>query len=550
MSKRVVFSEDARKGLLKGIDKVANAVKTTLGPKGRNVVIYKEAGIPQIINDGITIAREIQLEDQLEDAGAQLVTSASESANETCGDGSSGTIVLTQAIVHEGLKNVTSGANPIEIRKGIEKAVVIAEDEIKKLAMPVEDSETIARVASISAGNDREVGELIAQALEKVGTDGVVTMAESKTAKTNLRVVEGMQFKRGYISPYFVNTQSGKCEHEECYVLCVNKVLTSLKEMIPLLESVANSQKPLLIIAEDIPESELLRTVVVNTMRGIIKVVAVKAPDFGVNRREILQDIAELTGGTLYSEELGKDLESFRLEDLGFANKVIVTKDNTTIVVDDKTKKDRLSEYLINLQARLERTENTFEADKLRERIGKLTTGVAIIEVGGITEVEMKERKLRLEDALNATKAAVQEGVVAGGGTTLVKVAKRLEEHMKNCKNCHCSRDVKLGMQIVIDALDAPLIQIANNAGEKGDVIADTVKGSKKENYGFNALTGEFVNMIDEGILDPAKVVRCSLQNAASVAASLLTTEAAIVDLPKRNRADVIPNIDVPSMYV
>lgn len=532
MAKKVVFGEQARRALLKGVDTVADAVKVTLGPKGRNVVIYKDNGSPQIINDGVSIAREIELEDKLEDAGAQLIRDVSASANNEVGDGTSTTCVLAQAIVKEGLKNISAGANPMEIRKGINLAMEEALKEIDNMAIPVEDSETISRVASISAGNDETVGKLIAEAMDKVGRDGVISMSDSKNGQTGLRVVEGMQFDRGLISPYFItNPETGKAEYEDALVLCVDKPLSSLKEMTPLLERVIRAQKPIVIIAEDFPQSELLTTLVVNKARGVLKVLPIKAPDYGEFRTQKLEDIAELTGGILYSEQLGRKLEDFEVEDLGTCNKITVTKDTATIVVEDKTKKERLEEYLVTLRARLERSTNSYEADKLRERIGKLTGGVAMIDVGGITEVEMKERKLRIEDALNATKAAVKGGVVAGGGTALVKVAEKLKHKFKNEK---LDKDVMTGVNIVINSLDAPIIQIAENAGEHGAVIASAVRKNKSDTFGFHALKGVFVDMVKEGILDPARVTKSALKNASSTASMILTSEAAIVELPKK----------------
>lgn len=547
MAKKVVFGEQARRALLKGVDTVADAVKVTLGPKGRNVVVYRDNGSPQIINDGVSIAKEIELEDKLEDAGAQLIKDVSSSANNEVGDGTTTAATLAQAIVKEGLKNVSSGANPIEVRRGIFMAMEEALKEVDEMAIPVEDSDTIARVATISAGNDEAVGKLIAEAMEKVGRDGVISMSDSKNGQTGLRVVEGMQFERGLISPYFItNTETGKAEYEDALVLCVDKPLTSLKEMTPLLEKVLRAQKPIVIIAEDFPQSELLTTLVVNTARGVLKALPIKAPDYGEFRTQKLQDIAELTGGTFYSEQLGRKLEDFDIEDLGTCNKITVTKESTTIVVEDKTKKERVEEYLITLRARLERATNSYEADKLRERISKLSGGVAIIDVGGITEVEMKERKLRIEDALNATKAAVKGGVVAGGGTALVKVAEKLQAKFKKAK---LSRDVMTGINIVINSLDAPIVQIADNAGEHGEIIADTVRRNKSNTFGFDALRGEFVDMVQEGILDPARVTKSALRNASSIASMILTSEAAIVELPKKEPTLSI-NTEPGAMYM
>lgn len=546
MSKKIIYGEDVRKALVRGVNAVANAVKVTLGPKGRNVVLYKEEGTPQIINDGISIAKEIKLENQAEDAGAQLITSASLSSNNKVGDGSSSCCVLTQAIVQEGMKNISSGANPVEIKKGINLAVDEALTLLKEKAIPVQDLETIARVASISAGNDNESGKLIADAMEKVGVNGAVTMSESPTAKTTLNVVEGMQFSRGYISPHFItNGSTAKAEYNDCLVLCADKELTSLEEMVPLLEDVIRANKPLLIIAHDIPTSDLLSTLVVNKTRGKIKVVAVKAPDFGEKMKAKLQDIAMLTGGTLFSPDLGKKLETFRVEDLGTADKVTVSREDTTIIVDDKVKKENLSEYVKELQDKLKTCE-PYEVDYIKERISKLTTGVAVIKVGGTTEVEMRERKLRIEDALNATKAAIEEGIVAGGGTALIKIEKELKQKFKAKK---LTKDVMTGVTIVINALGCLLKQIATNAGESGDVIASKVRANKNINYGYDALTGKFVDMVKEGIIDPVKVTKSALVNASSVASMILTSEAAVIELPKKeHKLDI--DTELGSMYI
>ena len=547
MAKKVIFGEQARKALLKGVNTVADAVKVTLGPKGRNVVVQRENGSPQIINDGVSIAKEIELEDKLEDVGAQLIKDVAMSANNKVGDGSTTHILLMQAIIKEGLKNISAGANPIEVRKGINIAMDSVLRAVDKVAVKVENSETIARVASISAGNDEMVGELIANAMEKVGRDGVISMSESTTGQTGLRVVEGMQFERGLISPYFItDTETGKAEYEDALVLCVDKQLTSLKEMTPLLEKVIRAQKPLLIIAEDFPQSELLTALIVNKARGVLKVLPIKAPDYGEFRTQKLQDIAELTGGVLFSEQLGRKLDDFEVEDLGTCNKVTVTRDTSTIIVEDEAKKARIEEYLITLRARLARATNSYEADKLRERIGKLSGGVAIIDVGGITEVEMKERKLRIEDALNATKAAVRGGVVAGGGTTLAKIGEQLKSVFKKDK---FSKDVRTGINIVVDSLDSLLKQIAENAGESGEVVAHTVKRKKDMFYGYDALNNKFVNMIDAGILDPAQVTKSAVRNACSVASMILTSEAAIVNCQEKQSMPMI-NTEPSSMYM
>ena len=547
MAKKVVFGEKARKALVKGVDTVVDAVKVTLGPKGRNVVIYKETGVPQIINDGVSIAKEIDLEDQMEDAGVQIVKDVAMTANDNVGDGSSTNLVLMQAIMHEGLKNVEAGANPIELRKGIHMAAEQAVKEIKEMAQPVENSETITRVAAISAGNDEEVGSLIAEAMDKVGRDGVITMAESQNGQTGLRVVKGMQFDRGLISPYFVTDMAtGVAEYTNARVLCVDKELSSLREMQPLLEDAIRRQEPLVIIAHDFPQSDLLPVLITNKIRAGFKVLPVKAPDFGEFRTARLEDIAELTGGTMFTEALGRKLETFTMDDLGVCDKITVTRESTTIVAENPEAKARVADYVTTLRARLERTSNTYEADKIRERIGKLSNGVAVIDVGGITEVEMKERKLRIEDALNATKAAVKDGVVAGGGTALIKVAERLKKHFKNIK---VSKDVQVGIETVINAFKQPLICIADNAGMSGEVVADAVRKAKSDTYGYDALADEYVDMVKSGILDPAAVTISAVKNASSVASMILTSEAAVIELPKKQQP-IMLDTNPGAMYV
>ena len=522
MAKKIIYSEDARKALLNGVNTVADAVKVTLGPKGRNVILKRNDGTPQIINDGISIAKEIELENELENAGAQLVTMASSKANDTVGDGSTQTIVLTQAIVKEGLKVVSSGANPIEVKKGINGAVEDITKAIEEMAKPIKDSpEAIKQVASVSAGNNDEIGELIKEAMDKVGADGIITMSESKTAETKLKVVEGMQFDRGYISHHFTtDKEKGVAVLEDCYVLCVDKSLGSVQEIAPVLECVAREQKSLLMIAHDI-EGELLATLVVNTLRGILKVVAVKAPDYGEYRTDKLNDIAVMTGGTLITEALGMKLSEIRsTEPLGKADKVTVTKDSTTIVVDKKPEK--LEEHVNLIKAKIEKASKV-EKDKLKERLAKLVGGVAVIEVGAVSEVEMREKKLRIEDALNATKASVQQGVVAGGGIALLRAFNlRPRDVLKN-------ESVAIGYGIVYNALKAPITQILQNAGVEPEEVIKNIEEENSNTYGYDALEDEFVDMFEVGIIDPVKVTKSALLNATSVASMLLTTEAAIV---------------------
>jgi len=527
MAKKIIFKEDARKALLAGVDAVANAVKVTLGPKGRNVILEKKFGSPQIVNDGVTIAKEIELADPLENAGAQLIKEVCSKTNDVAGDGTTTASVLAQAIVKEGLKNVTAGANPMEIKQGINKAVEIAVEEIKKLAKKVESKEAISQVASISAGNDKYIGDLIAEAMDKVGAEGVITVEESKTMGTNLKVVEGMQFDKGYISPYFI-TDSERMESvlDDAFVMCVNKKINLIADLVPILEQVAREGRSLLLIAEDV-EGEALATLVVNTMRKVLRAVAVKAPGFGDRRKAMLEDIAILTGGEMFTEELGLKLENITTQMMGLAKRVTVTKDTTTIVVGDENK-SAVKERITLIKRQIEQSDSDYDKEKLQERLAKLSGGVAVIEVGAATEVELKERKLRIEDALNATRAAIEEGIVPGGGVTLIKVAKALTERISTCKG-ECSADVRTGAEILLRSLDAPLIQIAENAGQRGEVIAEKVKELEGA-MGFDALNGEFVDMFKAGIVDPAKVTRSALENAASVAGMLLTTEAAVIN--------------------
>ena len=533
MAKRIVFEEEARKSLLKGIDAVADAVKVTLGPKGRNVILQKKFGVPQIVNDGVTIAKEIELQDGLENSGAQLLKEVSSKTNDVAGDGTTTASVLAQAIVREGLKNLTAGANPMSMKRGIDRAVEVATEKIKSMSKPVNTKEGIAQVATISAGNNPEIGELIAEAMSKVGHDGVITVEESKSFGTNLKVVEGMQFDKGYISPYFV-TDAERMEAvlEDAYVLCVNKKINLISDLVPVLEQVARDGRSLLLIAEDV-EGEALATLVVNTMRKVLRAVAVKAPGFGDRRKAMLEDIAILTGGQMFTEELGIKLENITTDMMGRAKRVTVTKDETTIVVGDETKA-AVQERVNLIRKQIELSDSEYDKEKLQERMAKLSGGVAVIEVGAASEVELKERKLRIEDALNATRAANEEGIVPGGGVTLIRGQQELENKLNSFN--FDSDDEKSGYKILTAALDVPLRAIAYNAGAKSDVVVDNVR-SGKDAYGYDALLYRYVDMFEAGIVDPAKVTRSALENAASVASMLLTTEAAVVDVPEEKSA-------------
>jgi len=523
MAKEILFDEEARRALSRGVDALANAVKVTLGPKGRNVVLEKKFGAPTITNDGVTIARDIELEDHFENMGAQLVKEVATKTNDVAGDGTTTATLLAQAIVREGLKNVVAGANPMIIKKGIEAAVAKLVDEIKNNAKKVEGKEAIAQVASISS-SDAEIGQLIADAMEKVGNDGVITVEESKTMTTNLKVVEGMQFDRGYISPYMV-TDTDKMEAvlDDPYILLTDRKISSIQDILPILEQVVKQGKSLVIVAEDV-DGEALATIVVNKLRGTFKALAVKAPGFGDRRKAMLEDIAILTGGTVISEELGRKLESVTFQDLGHARQVRSTKEETTIVEGDGDKAG-IKARVAQIRKQIETTTSDFDKEKLQERLAKLAGGVAVIEIGAATEVEMKEKKLRIEDALNATRAAVEEGIVAGGGTTFIDILPALND-------VKAEGDAKVGVEIVKRAIEEPVRQIANNAGQEGSVVAEAVKKAEK-GVGFNALTNEYVDMIKAGIVDPAKVVRSALQNAASIAAMILTTETLVADKPE-----------------
>ena len=532
MAKRIVFEEEARKSLLKGIDAVADAVKVTLGPKGRNVILQKKFGAPQIVNDGVTIAKEIELQDGLENAGAQLLKEVSSKTNDVAGDGTTTASVLAQAIVREGLKNLTAGANPMSMKRGIDKAVEISISKIKDLSRPVNTKEEIAQVAGISAGNNSEIGELIAEAMDKVGHDGVITVEESKSFGTNLKVVEGMQFDKGYISPYFVtDPERMEAVLEDAYVLCVNKKINLIADLVPVLEQVARDGRSLLLIAEDI-EGEALATLVVNTMRKVLRAVAVKAPGFGDRRKAMLEDIAILTGGQMFTEELGLKLENITTAMMGLAKRVTVTKDETTIVVGDETK-EAVKERVNLIKKQIEASDSEYDKEKLQERMAKLSGGVAVIEVGAATEIELKERKLRIEDALNATRAANEEGIVPGGGVALIRVQQELESKLATLT--FDSDDEKSGFKILTAALDVPLRSIAFNAGAKGDVVVDNVRAEKGA-YGYDALLDRYTDMFAAGIVDPAKVTRSALENAASVGSMLLTTQAAVVEIPEESK--------------
>ena len=534
MAKQLAYGEEARKALQTGIDKLADTVKITLGPKGRNVVLDKKFGAPLITNDGFTIAKEIELEDAFENMGAQLVKEVSTKTNDAAGDGTTTATLLAQAIVREGMKNIAAGANPLGVKKGIDKAVEVTVAEIKAHAKVVDGSADIARVAAISS-SDEEVGKLIAEAMEKVTSDGVITIEESKTAETYSDVVEVMQFDRGYVSPYLATDgEKMTAEIEDAYILITDKKISSIQDLLPLLEQIVQSGKRLLIIAEDI-EGEALTTLILNKLRGTFVCVAVKAPGFGDRRKEMLQDIAILTGGTVITSDLGLELKETTVEQLGQAKKVTVTKETTTIV-DGAGAKTAINERIGQIKAAIEDTTSDFDREKLQERLAKLSGGVAVIKVGAATEIEMKEKKLRIEDALAATKAAVEEGIVAGGGTALINAVPAVTKLIETLTG-----DEKTGAKIVLRSLEEPIRQIAANAGLDGAVIVDKIKNSGKVGYGFDAAKEEYVDLIHAGIVDPAKVTRSALQNAASVAAMVLTTESLVADKPEENPAPAMP---------
>jgi chaperonin GroEL len=524
-AKEVRFSDDARSRMVKGVNILANAVKATLGPKGRNAVLEKSFGAPTITKDGVSVAKEIELKDKFENMGAQMVKEVASATSDEAGDGTTTATVLAQAIVREGLKGVAAGINPMDLKRGIDHAVEVAVQELKKLSKPCKDSKAIAQVGTISANSDDSIGSTIAQAMDKVGKEGVITVEEGSGLNNELEVVEGMQFDRGYLSPYFINNQNTQvAELDKPLILLYEKKISNIREMLPILESIAKAGRPLLIIAEDV-EGEALATLVVNTIRGIVKVAAVKAPGFGDRRKAMLQDIAILTGGTVISEEVGLSLEKATINDLGSAKKVVVEKENTTII-DGAGKPADIKARVAQIRQQAEEATSDYDKEKLQERVAKLSGGVAVIKVGAATEVEMKEKKARVEDALHATRAAVEEGVVPGGGVALVRVVKALE------KLSHENEDRNYGIRILTRAIEEPLRQIVTNAGEDAAVVLNAVREGKG-NFGYNAATGEYGDMIDMGILDPTKVTRLALQNASSVAGLLLTTEVMIAEAPK-----------------
>ena len=534
MAKEIIYGIDARNALLRGVDKLADTVKITLGPKGRNVVLDKKYGAPLITNDGVTIAKEIELEDASENMGAQLVKEVATKTNDAAGDGTTTATLLAQSLIHEGMKNIAAGANPMVVRKGIFKAVDTAVEAIKAASKKVNGSADIARVGTISAG-DEVIGNLIADAMDKVSADGVITVEESKSADTYSEVVEGMQFDRGYLSPYMVtDTEKMEATLDDCLILITDKKISNIQELLPLLEQIVQSGKKLLIIAEDV-EGEALTTLVLNKLRGTFTVVAVKAPGFGDRRKDMLRDIAILTGGTVITEELGLELKDATIAQLGRARQVKVSKENT-IIVDGAGNKDEIKARVAQIRSALEVTTSEFDREKLQERLAKLAGGVAVIKVGAATEVEMKEKKLRIEDALNATKAAVEEGIVAGGGTAYINAISAVEALLSKVEG-----DEKTGVNIVIKALSAPMKQIADNAGLDGSVIISKIREGKKTGYGFDAYNEKYVDMIDAGIVDPTKVTRCALQNAASIASTVLTTEAVVADIKEETPAAAAP---------
>lgn len=531
-AKDVKFGNNARVKMLKGVNVLADAVKVTLGPKGRNVVLDKAFGAPTITKDGVSVAREIELEDKFENMGAQMVKEVASKANDAAGDGTTTATVLAQAIVNEGLKAVAAGMNPMDLKRGIDKAVAAVVEELKSLSKPCETSKEIEQVGTISANSDSTVGKLIAQAMEKVGKEGVITVEDGTGLEDALDVVEGMQFDRGYLSPYFINKpEAGTVELENPYILLVDKKISNIREILPVLEAVAKAGKPLLIIAEDI-EGEALATLVVNTMRGIVKVAAVKAPGFGDRRKAMLQDIAILTAGTVISEEIGMELEKATIEELGQAKRVVISKDNTTII-DGVGDEAQIKGRVAQIRQQIEDSTSDYDKEKLQERVAKLAGGVAVIKVGAATEVEMKEKKDRVDDALHATRAAVEEGIVAGGGVALVRAASKVADVVKGD-----NEEQNVGIRLALRAMEAPLRQIVTNAGEEASVVARNVKDGNG-NYGYNAATEQYGDMLEMGILDPTKVTRSALQFAASIASLMITTECMVTDLPKEEKADL-----------
>ncbi len=541
MAKQVIHGEESRAAILRGVNQLADAVKITLGPKGRNVVLDKKFGSPTITKDGVTVAKEIELKDSMENMGAQMVREVASKTSDVAGDGTTTATVLAQAIFREGVKTVAAGANPMALKRGIDKAVIRATEEIQRLSKPVK-GDMIAQVGTISANGDRTIGELIAQAMEKVGKDGVITVEESKTMDTALEVVEGMQFDRGYLSPYFVtDPERMEAALDNPLILINEKKISSMKDLLPMLEQVAKMGRPLLIIAEDV-EGEALATLVVNKLRGTLNVAAVKAPGFGDRRKAMLEDIAILTGGKVISEDLGIKLESVKVEDLGRAKRITIDKDNTTVVEGAGNQGD-IEGRVRTLRAQIDETSSDYDREKLQERLAKLVGGVAVIKVGAATETELKEKKARVEDAMHATRAAVEEGIVPGGGVALVRAARVLQNYKLNEQKGEedTDTDEQIGVNIVRRALEEPLRQIAQNAGKEGAVIVEQVRGQKKENFGYNAATEVMEDLVEAGVIDPAKVTRYALQNAASIAGLMLTTEALVSELPEDDKAPAMP---------
>ncbi len=532
-AKEIKFSDDARHKMVHGVNVLAKAVKVTLGPKGRNVVLEKSFGSPTVTKDGVSVAKEIELKDKFENMGAQMVKEVASQTSDAAGDGTTTATVLAQAILNEGLKGVAAGMNPMDLKRGIDKAVAAAVEELNKLAVPCADSKSIAQVGAISANNDEEIGRIIADAMDKVGKEGVITVEEGSGLENELDVVEGMQFDRGYLSPYFINNQENmSVEMENPLILIHDKKISNIRDLLPVLEQVAKASRPLLIIAEDV-EGEALATLVVNNMRGILKACAVKAPGFGDRRKAMLEDIAILTGGTVISEELGMSLDKATLEQMGTAKRVVVTKEDTT-VIDGAGAKEQIEGRIKQIRAQIDEATSDYDREKLQERLAKLAGGVAVIKVGAATEVEMKEKKARVEDALHATRAAVEEGIVPGGGVALVRVRSQIKDLQGD------NHDQSMGVQIALKAMEAPLRQIVENAGEEGSVVYSKV-AEGEGNFGYNAASGEYGDMIEMGILDPAKVTRTALQNASSVAGLMITTEAMVAEEPKEESAPAMP---------
>jgi len=532
MAKQLKFDEEARRSLLKGVEQIAKAVKVTLGPKGRNVVLDKKFGSPVITKDGVTVAKEIELEDPYEDMGAQLIKEVAEKTSDAAGDGTTTATILAEAIYREGLKLVSAGANPMALKRGVDKAVEVVVEELKKLSKPIRDKKEIEQVATIAANNDKNIGSLIAEAMDKVGKDGVITVEESKTMATTLEVVEGMQFDQGYLSPYFItDAERMECVLEDPYILIYEKKISALKDILPLLEKIARTGKPLLIIAEEV-EGEALATLVVNKIRGTLSCCAVKAPGYGDRRKAMLEDIAILTGGKAITEDLGIKLENVTLDDLGRAKRVTVDKENTTIV-EGAGKTSEIKGRINQIKKQIEETDSDYDREKLQERLAKLAGGVAVIRVGAATETEMKEKKARVEDALHATRAAVEEGIVPGGGVALLRCIPALEK-------LNLEGDEKIGAEIVKRALEEPLRQLAENAGQEGSVVVQRVK-EEKTNIGYDVEKGRYTDMIEAGIIDPTKVTRSALQHASSVASLLITTEALITDIPEKEKSPAMP---------